>query len=996
MSTLLEKLNKEELLKNVKDLKALARNFIDIDKEIPEDVLKRLGVEGSYHIIIRLIIDGKKIPKTLLINMTESNSPYYYYWQSSLAERLKYRNMKIPNILKKALENGSKLNESIIVNEKLDKEQLLKTIVDDAYSSYIIAKKLVEDGKEVPENLLKGMVEEDDNAMYYSSSIPQKYALLLINNNKEVPNIINQAIAKDMVESDSIYAVRDYIATITKAKKILPDIIVNNYNFKVDMDEKMIQQFQPYRDEVEMWYDYARSVIYYHKQNPPERLLNFLSKDPYTSQLLAAQFLIANMKVPEILIKGIMKDFHYSFWSAVDFVKNKKKVPEVFHQSIAKSIELSEKYAEFLIGKKLKVPEIIQKTLGKKTLKESVVINEKLSKEDLKYAFFKDPNITNKYARINFLEKGKEPPKEFIDSIAQSAYASFNYLESALQNKVPVSDTIKKGILKTANVALDVFDKPELSSIFSEDDLLKSIATSPHIALEIYTEYKKENKKVPTIILKSILSNENTSYDLARMFLEKNKPVSDVIIKGFISKPTAVFPFAAEALKRGFDLSEIILKVIAENADNYVGLAGFVDFEEILFSYLKQNKEIPDILLDAVNKKKSSDIAAFCMRLGKSHIKIPDKILNILIEKTPKYGVTRHLGAVSYEILSRYLTKSPESVANPEKVFKTIPTKLYQYAISPDIAGVHQTKQLIKGFLTVFGKVPEDFKKAIVDGYKEYGHDMIPKEIADAAGMNQLKTVNEKLDKDELLDVISKSPTDTRRMIFDLSEMGMNLPNKVLVTAIQKMPASALTSIATNIITFGHNEVPDIILKGILQDKDMVNRIAYVYRNHGLEIPKIIMDALSSKQKEFYNSVWFTTNKPTINEKLDKGELLGVIQKDYDGYIQIMDFYFRKKNEYPPEEFLKMATDTDEASRIFAEYCLEHKKDIPEEVIKKIAENPRSAYTIAALMILEERKVPEILIKSIYTDPLSKKHFTQFAKNQEYRFNFPTAYYAKI
>jgi hypothetical protein len=65
-------------------------------------------------------------------------------------------------------------------------------------------------------------------------------------------------------------------------------------------------------------------------------------------------------------------------------------------------------------------------------------------------------------------------------------------------------------------------------------------------------------------------------------------------------------------------------------------------------------------------------------------------------------------------------------------------------------------------------------------------------------------------------------------------------------------------------------------------------------------------------------------------------------------------------------------------------------------VIKKVAENPRGAYTIAALMVLEKRKVPEILIKSINRDPLSKKHFAEFVKNQDYPIYEPTLYYAKI
>lgn len=1405
MSTLLEKLDKEELL----DVVA---------KESPIDAAK---------ILLKL---GKDIPKNIIDNIARNSSSDIHAL---------YSDDLLLNLLSKHFERVSDDTINIIANCPYFEVQFI----------YNLAVQLINHDRKIPDIVYKKI----SNSPYRSYGI----AYGLVTNKREVPEILWSAISEvppttnvplpaslKNLEGAYVFAENLRLRGIEipyMLKRVLKD------SLKIS-DRKNIKISNELKKELENYKTVNESVIINEKLDK-DKLLEAVAKHLKQSMQSWDMHPEDVVKIfdkigEELLIYG--KIYPYEVKSL--FIKMGKKPPDLV-------------FPYFY---------------------ESTIINEKLDKEELMSAFLKDPNITYKYVRKNFLDKNEEPPEKFINAIAQSAYASESYFRYILKQKinVSVSDVIKKGILKDSQSTLQTWE--EFGEFMPMNDIVNSISQSPYKSIEFYKIQKEKNKKVPPIILKSIISNEYASYDLAKIFLEENKPVPDVIIRGFISRPESIFTFAMEVLKKGFDLPKIILRIIADNADNYMGLSGYADFDTILFSYLKQNKKIPDILLDAFDKKKDHDIARFCMQLGTHHIKIPDRILDLLIEKTPKHGVTRYLGVVSYDILSYYLIKSPESVANPEEVLKTIPSRLYQYAIGPDMVGIIHTKKLIKGFLTVFGKVPEDFKQAIINEYEKYGN-TIPKEIADAVGIKQAKTINEKLEKDELLDAVIKDANssynlinqfvkndkevpeilykglvkdpslaewETRRLMDEredipdiliksiatktftarefskhfwdtygkeppeiilnaisrsheyslyyardmiksnreipeiitkgisknyfssalyadeLKEAGREVPDIILKTYPEisarlqhqeyekkksktieeklekeelldavikdkyqvnqlvfnfaannkKIPEklaeyisqnwnpSNLYQIATDIIRYSNYDVPEMILQGIAKSNSLSNETAYLYKNHYLEIPDVIMNALTPKQKEFYNSVWWSKQKPitekldknellktvisdettpddshiefpiklikmgntlpddiinvitqsaedaamfvnriiihlrdqrkqygetlnntysktasdnlknflkniphnilkkiaenvdysyeigddllfqkikipdillqkiskskvyshrlknyydlhyekvpeiianavkantkkpvnpdtitekldksellktisknaegssitfrylwqndkkenipkellkgmakdpiaaytyatsyvnfkdvpqiilkgiakdsgtslryakdlvnrrikipnlisksiysntlfakrfdyflfdikqderykdyfdnlfdrVINEKLDKNELLGVIQKDYEGFIQIMDFYFRTKKEYPPEEFLKMAVETDEASRIFAEYCLEMKKDIPDEVIKKVAENPRSAYTIAALMILEERKVPEILIKSIYSDPLSKEHFTRFAKNQDYSAYIPTLYYAKL
>jgi hypothetical protein len=1587
----------EAISKSPQYSRELIDDFLHKKKNIPKILIKSVSLssEHSHWIARRFIERNKKVPEILYQSITKEPMLLQTYKQF-------LKEIEIEKKVKEAYASKEEVKESVVVNEKLDKEDLLKAAANDPFESFALAKKYVEKYKEPPEELVRGLTQrkkEEWTGSNYNHSVA--YAMLAIDHDVKVPDYVLESIL------ESEYDAYDYLVKMIKDKRIISDNFLNTYFEKYYNPPEALEQ-KPifgedytYSKDVEMWSKYTEFLLHENLEIP-ENVIYAVSKSIYYSERTIEHLLYKKRDVPDILVKAVSLSPRYSYYSAVHFIEYEKEVPEILNQSIAKDPAILDMYNEFL-------PKSLKFLSGKEEVNESFVINEKLDKEELVSAFLKDANVTYKYVQKNFLNKNQEPPEEFINAMAQSAYVSENYFKDIVKRKMNVPDVIKKGILKDSQSTLKTWQ--EFGEFMPMRDIVNSISQSHYKSMEFYKIQKEKNKKVPPIILKSIISNEYASYDLAKIFLEENKPVPDVIIRGFISMPQSIFTFAMEVLKKGFDLPKIILRTIADNYDNYMGLSGYADFDMILFSHLKQNKKIPDILLDAFDKKEDHDIARFCMKLGRHHIKIPDRILDTLIEKTPKHGVTRYLGAVSYDILSYYLIKSPESVANPEEVLKTLPTRLYQYAIGPDMAGIIHTKKLIKGFLTVFGKVPEDFKQTIINEYEKYGN-TIPKEIADAVGIKQPKAINEKLEKDELLDAVIKDASssynlilksvrdkrefpevlykglaldpslaewETRRLMDDkkdipdiliksistktftskefakhflntydkqppeiiinsiarrseyslyyarnlmytnedipeviskgiardpftsslyadelkkagrevpdiilktypdisarlhhqeydekkyktieekldknellssllnpedydesidssnwslireiqwneISDLGLRLikskgnldkhiidnffaksstnsyyfiellikqlnarlysdknalnniknflknipedivkkiaytpsysyhvadnlifhnikvPDLLLIT-ISKYPQfssklnnlydirgeevpeiiaksivkesfdsktitekldknelldavikdkyqvnqmvfnfaandkkipeklveyisqnwnpSYMYQIAIDIIRYSNYDVPEMILRGIAKSNSLSNEMAGLYKNHYLEIPDVIMNALTPKQKEFYNSVWFSTKKPitekldkgellnvissddlssyslithfihmededkdliinflkniaeaenkigirwseenayllvdamlwwninvpntllkivskspkhssdlirrwgekvpeiianaiakksidpetitekldksellkviskdaegssivfqhlwndsnkrknipkevlrgvskdpiasyayarslswkdvpliivkgiakdsatslryaqdlvhrrikipnliarsiynnnlfakrfdyflfdikqdknvrpdkndkeyfdnlfdgVINEKLDKSELLGVIQKDYDGYIQIMDFFFRKKNEYPPEEFLKMATETDEASRIFAEYCLEMKKDIPDEVIKKVAETPRSAYTIAALMILEERKVPEILIKSINSDPLSKKHFEQFAKNQKYPIHIPTLYYAKI
>lgn len=1063
MSTLLEKLNKEELLnvassnfdgsfnlvnavidvdnpdkesiKQVLDNENVLKGFIDLTRTLEIKFKFSLDepttfVRARVWYAIILILHNKKVPDALNQKIAENEIEtrnYYNY--------LKKHGLEIPDVILKSYENNKRMDSSVddTINEKLNKEELLDT----AFNSPTDVRRMIFDlskmGKDIPDKLATLAVENMPASIlkFIASDV------ILFGEN-EVSEIILKGIAKNKKAANEIAHV--YKNHYLEIPKTIMDALTPKqkefYNSvwwskqkpieeKLDKS-KLLDAVGSNLDKSDIL-DFAFNLLHLGNELPDNILKIVLDRpswaiDHIKSIILKDEIIDTKRKDLHILLKSVSEDVYYSGELIKSLLRmGHSDIPDVLLKSIARDGQMTNNVVDVYILKRKKIPIILQKTyqsfhkkqasnLGPSVSESQKTITEKLDKEKLKNVFLKNPNAVVKYAIRNFLEKGVEPPEEFIEAISQGSYASKTYIDAIIHwtdKKIP--QEIIQGVLKSSDIAFEIFKDPELKPHFSKEDLEKSIANNSSNALGLYKIYKKENKKISMVIWKSITQSSTASLYLARDFVEAGKIVPNQLLRGISTNVEKLFIFSIELLKNNLDLPDVLLNALSQNADSS---RVFGDFDRVLFQYVKEDKEIPQILLDAAANRswRDKNLSGLCYDLASKGMKIPDAILDIFIKKTPKSGYG-HIGGEAFKIISYYLEKAAMTK------FENIPTKLYKYIVESGIS--NHIKILVEGFMKTFGKVPEEFKKAILDYHDKYSkRKYIPQDIAKAIGINESAIIEEKLDKEKLLNIVAKKPDDAFLLFWNFKKFRENphdIPEK-LKKAFTKNSELAL-AYAKHIILLDSSaeKIPPFITKAIAKDARDSFRYAQYLINLRIKIPKIILKGISSHLFWFnkYNSFisdfrsdtltdsrWKDYFKQmddgTLMEKLDKEELLGVIQKDYDAYIDIMNHYFWKKEEYPPEEFLKMATETDEASRIFAEYCLEHKKDIPDDVIKKVAENPRSAYTIAALMILEERKVPEILIKSIHSDPLSLKQFREFAKNEESRFHIPTSYYAKI
>jgi hypothetical protein len=792
------------------------------------------------------------------------------------------------------------------------------------------------------------------------------------------------------------------------------------------------------------------------------------------------------------------------------------------------------------------------------------ILEEKLDKERLMASILKSSSVSLKFVKNRFLDNNKEPPEKLIKTISKDAYASEDYLKIAIDKDMNVPQDILQGILNgSARLNLNIIKDPKLKKPFSEKDLENAISKDSYASYELSELYKKENKKIPSIIIQSMLRDSTTSLYLAMGYMNNGEKIPDAVFRSVSNKADDLFKLAIYMLDKNLDIPDIMLEALVANKNTYA----MRDFDDVLYTYAKQNKEIPTILLDAASSLNwDKNLSTFCYKLASEKIKIPERILDIFIKKTPEYG-PNWIGDPAYRILMLYLDKSGKTNYNnqhKENLLKSLPTKLYPYLM---ITHGNYMTSIVEGFLKNFGKVPEDFKQEILDHYDQHlGRKYIPKDIANAIGINinEAVIINEKLSKEKLFDrfkrnhferdkviktlvkndkeipqylmeVIEKSIADSSMYAFLLIKKEKEVPENILnnisksaeyslshakeyMIKNQKIPdvllkgiskdsaksydfgvtllgvkkeiapeiilnsiaqfphtsrfytqsllhhkvkvpeiikrglsksdfeslekiekktitealdkdrlmymavketpvaidlltqlaytdkdipdllsrvvaerssANICARIASYIIAYSEKEVPEALLEKIATNRKIANDIAFIYKNNRKEIPDIIKNVLSKKNREFYeDDIWnFGATTNTINEALDKEKLLDVISKDEEAYNQILRHYFHDRNELPPENLIDMASKDVAAAIIFAEYCLEYKKEIRPDIIEKIAEYPRGAYTIASLMKIEDRDVPEILTNSIKKDPLSLKHYEEFLAKQHVPLN---------
>jgi hypothetical protein len=356
----------------------------------------------------------------------------------------------------------------------------------------------------------------------------------------------------------------------------------------------------------------------------------------------------------------------------------------------------------------------------------------------------------------------------------------------------------------------------------------------------------------------------------------------------------------------------------------------------LLFTYNKNIKDVPEIIIDGISKNYWATKNLANTFIGKN-IQIPDKILDKLNIK-------------GGDFFSDLATKSLILMHNDKEI-----PELFNYYISKDSA----VSALYYSFLKSQNKeIPEIIKKAI---------------------KNKDENITEALDREKLIYMAVKETPVAIDLLTQLAYAEKDIPDLLSRVVAERSGASICARIASYIIAYSERDVPEALLEKISTNKKIANDIAFIYKNNRKEIPDIIKNVLSKKNREFYeDDIWgFGAAANTVNEALDKDKLLDVISKDEEAYIQTLRHYFLDKNELPPENLIDIASKDVAAAVIFAEYCLEYKKEIRPDIIEKIAEYPRGAYTIAALMRMEERDVPEILIDSIKSDPLSLKHYQE-------------------
>jgi hypothetical protein len=909
-----------------------------------------------------------------------------------------------------------------ILEEKLDKEKLLNIMSQDPFDSFKVSKRLSKMGKKVPDELLKSISKNPWTSQEYASHLvwykgisPEKLPEIILNgiaqdygktydflwvlithgkNDEKIPDILLNTIAKEPTKSK-------YIAQVfRKNKKKVPDVIQKtidsldtkdiNMNESTIISEKLDKErlFNTFKRNIATIYkiiktlvknnkkipeyvmkiieknlvasvDYA-NLLMKHEKEVPENILKTISKQATHSLLLAKKYMTKGKKIPDVLLKGISTDSYTSYdFGVALLVTNKEIAPEIILNSIAQFPNFSRWYTQIFLQHEVKVPEIIKRGLSQSDFLDL----EKIEKKTITEALDKD----------RLLNAAKSD--------------SYRLSMLSIKNKKDIPETVLKNLLKYGQP----YQFEDVATYFIKHgkeppDVLVQGISRHHLESYSYAKFlNRYDKDVPDSIISTIAINSETSFYYARFLIQDDKTVPEIILNAIAKSYSSSVFYAEYLMDNNKNIPEIILKRIKNDNPNWYkkekklrgleekqndkAITEALDKDRLLnilsqdiFDSLKASgiilyngKNIPEVLIDTVSKNHSAS-KSLANSFIKKNVQIPEKILNKLNYK-------------GNDFFSDLVTKIIFLIHDNKEI-----PKFFDYYISKD----PKASEFYYSILKINNKeIPEVIKNAIKD--KE-------------------KTITEALDKDRLMYMAVKETHVAIDLLTQLAYSGKDIPDLLSLVVAERSSASICARIASYIIAYSDKEVPEALLEKIATNKKIAKDIAYIYANNRKRIPEMIKKLLSKKDREFYDGFkggeFFAIHTMPINEALNKDKLIDAISKDEEAYDKILRHYFYDKNELPPEKIIDMTSKDVAASVMFAEYCLEKKKEIRPDIIEKIAEHPRSAYTIAALMGIEDRNVPEILINSIKKDPLSLKHYEEFLSKR----NVPidTKVYLKI
>lgn len=871
-----------------------------------------------------------------------------------------------------------------ILEEKLDKEKLLEIVSDSGYIPPALVKFIAKRGdKEMPEKFFNSIFSDENisdvKKAWWSGAghIAANYSSFFINNNKKIPEKIIKIVSLNSLWSMEV--IKNFIKNDKINVKEVPNelwkSISSNPNYCIDV-------------------------------------IRFLEKN--------------NQAVPQVLVDGLTtedsKKSNIPYFYAVDLTVKNKEVPDKIIKSVAESENIlsSLMYKLFLetIGKE--VPQVINNRLM------AQYWGQEYNYDTFFQAFKNDKLLQYALNKISNKTINEKLDKERLLNIATSDFnGSFNLVNAVIDVDNPDKESIRQ-VLDNENVLKSFIDLErtlEMTAKFSEDGppfavrarvwyaiililhdrkvpdaLNQKIAENKVETINYYGFLKKRGLEIPDVILKSYLyykeregetkkhiarlqrqrlneslnkqtitealdkekllnvieNNPESSMILAKRFIEQNKKVPENFIKSIAKDSEYALPYnyAMFCLKNNIKVPEIINDAIAKHR---------YDTYDYVHNLILQKKLIPDVILNA-HFNNTNDFTSHSEELI-----MWIEYIRILLDKNeeiPEKVLNNSLGA-SIRIAELFIEAKKEI---PDIVLKTV-------AKDPV-----NCKFLVRTLLKNKIKVPEIIKNGLWD--------LERKELEEI----EKETITEALDKEKLIYSAIKETPVAIDLIQQLAYTDKDIPDLLSRVIAERNSPSTCARIAAHIIAYSDKEVPEALLEKISKNRKIANDIAYIYKNNRKEVPDIIKNVLSKRNREFYNN-WIN-EKTTINEALDKDKLLDSISKDEEAYDKILRYYFYDKNTLPPEQFIDMISEDLYASTMFAEYCLEKNKEIRPDIIQRIAKSPRSSYTIAALMKMENRDVPDILTYSIRRDPLSSKHYEEFLSKRSVPTN--TKVYAKI
>lgn len=281
----------------------------------------------------------------------------------------------------------------------------------------------------VPNNVIEKML------MNGSPRLALKYAIFLIENAENVPDIVMDSIVKDATVS------LEYAKSLIRNNKDVPERIIQGVLF---WNKTTLEYIQFLIDNNKEDDGYLLKILtnIKHEESISKSLIDRASTinfdkvsnairtkfDSSISQKYAEYLITYNKDIPDLIINNIAKNSFHATYHARNLNNKDRDVPDIIINSIAKIPESASEYINQVIwSQKGNIPDIII---------DSVARNSKMSLE----------------CATSFIRNDKNVPDIIVNSIAKVSKNAYRYAEFLINNNKEVPNVILDSIAKDAQL----------------------------------------------------------------------------------------------------------------------------------------------------------------------------------------------------------------------------------------------------------------------------------------------------------------------------------------------------------------------------------------------------------------------------------------------------------------------------------------------------------------------------------------------------------------